>query len=67
VRKIDKSANYQITELGIDFVERKAKIKKKVWTYRGKVESFEGEEITIDSALSDKTVWTKDDYWGNRR
>ncbi len=45
---------YRITQLGIDFVEGRAKVKKYLWMYNGKVLEWEDEETTLKEALGKK-------------
>ena len=42
-----KQGIWQITQDGRLFIEGKIKIRKKVWTYRGVVKEYDGEELMI--------------------
>lgn len=49
-----KNGFYKLTEKGRDFVQRKIKAKATLIIYNGKVEGFEGDEISIEQALGKK-------------
>lgn len=42
-----KGGLWRITETGKEFIQGKISLPKFVWTYRGKVERYDGEHITI--------------------
>lgn len=46
-----KSGYWKITPLGVQFVNRTAKVHKAVWTYRDRVERFDGDLVWVSDIL----------------
>jgi hypothetical protein len=52
---------WEITQLGIDFIEKGISIKKNVWTYRGETVRFEGDTCFFTD-MHDVNYRTRPDY-----
>jgi hypothetical protein len=55
------SGRWRLTDAGLRFVEGELKLRKYVWTYRGKVMEYDGPEILF-SQMQDKKYRRRDDY-----
>lgn len=60
-----ESGLWEITRHGINFLMNKVMIQKKVKTFRGLVEGFEGEFISILDAFGDYGYWYRENYLEN--